>query len=155
MNPAREDTHMKKMALVIPPLFLAMGFLLETNTQAVAATEVKGTIKVAGISEPGKCEDLEALVSSQELTKPPLGGPAWQRHAKATGIWAGGLCSYAVTVVPNSAFDVVVEPDVLCSVGYYVLSTTPAQTGWFKLSSGETKDQNFTVDSIKCQIPPK
>jgi hypothetical protein len=144
---------MKKMAIVVPSLFLALGLLLETNVQACAATEVKGTIKVAGITEPGKCEDLGAFVSSKE-TRPPLGVPVWQRSAKSTGSWAGGLCSYAVTVVPNSEFDVVVGTDVDCPGGYYVLSSDPAQAGWFKLSSGETKHQNFTVDSIKCQELP-
>jgi hypothetical protein len=139
---------MKNMAIVVPSLFLALGFLLETTAQAGAGTEVKGTIKVAGIVDPGKCDDLEALVSSKKTTG-LFRVPVWQRHATAAGSWASGSCTYAVNVVANSEFDVVLGAGD-CAFGYYSLTSSPAQAGWFKLSSGGTKDQNFTVDSITC-----
>jgi hypothetical protein len=104
---------MKKIAIVaVPSLFLALGFVFETNAHAGDPGVVKGTIKVAGAVTPGisglKCDDLEVEVSSKEMTSPPpgykgpwFGGvPVWQRHARATGTWASGSCSYVVTSCP-------------------------------------------------------
>jgi hypothetical protein len=159
---AWEETHMKKMAIVVASLFLALGFLLATNAQAGATAWVKGTIRVAGATYTGpsalpvtelKCGDLEVVMSSKE-TYPPLHfNPVWQRRVHATGRWASGSCSYAVTVVPNSEFNVVIyiDSDLSCDAGYNILTSIPAQAGWFKLSSGDTTDQDFTVGLIHCQ----
>lgn len=157
---------MKIKAIFTLSLFLTFGFLLGTNARAQDAV-VKGTIKVEGAKTEGftglKCDDIEVDVSSKEQTSPPpgykgiwlLGKPKWERHVKAAGSWDSGLCSYKVKVVANSDFDVVLSTDVEapCS-GYNAVSSTPLQAGWFKLKKGDTKEQNFTLDSIYC-IPIK
>jgi hypothetical protein len=138
----------------VPSLFLVLGFLLGTNAQAGAATEIKGTIKVTGANTAGypplKCDDLEVVVTSPATLGHTL-TPAWQRHANAMGSWASGSCSYAVAVVANNEFYISVYPNnipVPCD-GYNSLTDTPA-LGWLKLSSGQTKDQEFTLESITC-----
>jgi hypothetical protein len=146
-------------------LFLALGFVLEMNAQAAAATEVKGTIKVAGAkaNPPAppitKCDELEVLATSQARQKcgePICLLPAWQHHANATGNWSSGSCSYVVKVVAESEFNVSVYPSDNAPTcrGWLYVTTTPAESGGLKVSSGDSKDQNFTLDSIGCAPPP-
>ncbi len=146
-------------------LFLAFGLLFGTDAHAADAI-LKGTIKVAGAKTapiaPLKCDGVGVAVTSKEQTSAPPGfkgvwlpTPKWQRGARATGSWASGSCSYSIKVVPNSEFDVVLQAAEGSGCGGYdVVSSTPAQAGWFKVSKGDTKEQNFKLDSIYCQEVP-
>jgi hypothetical protein len=148
---------MKMRAIVTPSLFLAFGLLLGTTAHA---QDVKGTIKVAGANTGSltfKCDDMVVEAFSEEQTKPPPGykglwfsTPKWHRQAKATGSWSGGSCSYSVKVVAKSKFAVILSTDRLGSWDICDVSSTPPQAGWFKVSPGETKDQDFTLDAISC-----
>ena len=130
-------------------------------------TWVKGTIKVPANVATGNlagltCADINVSATSQDTNPPPPGGlfssPKWAHHVHATGNWASGTCSYALTVVPGSNFAVSAGgagPGVTGIKCYYVpMSITPAQAGWFKLPVGATKEQDFTVTGVTCATPP-
>jgi hypothetical protein len=117
--------------------------------------EVKGDIKVAGAKSPGftglQCDEIGIEVSSKDET-PPLGVPKWERHAKATGSWASGSCSYEVNVPANSEFQVHLLADmknVPCG-GYDTVTSTPAETDWVSVNVGGVKTQDFKLDSVGC-----
>ena len=146
---------MKIRAIITPTLFLASALLLASN--AHASTTVKGAIKVSGSigGVAGQCDDIIVYATSKAQVTPPPGqlggGPVWTRGAKATGNWSKGTCSYSVNVVANSDFQVTLGTDVENNcVGYYTVKSTPQQAGWFKLSNGSSKEQNFKVDSVPC-----
>jgi hypothetical protein len=136
---------------------LLLGLLAYTSYLGASAlaqgptTEVKGTIEVKGAKIGGvgvraaKCGDLSVSAVSKEYRGIE---PRWQRHASATGTWASGSCSYTVKVVANSEFHVLVFGGPCDS--FSTLVTTPAQSDWFKLAPGDTKEQNFTVTEIDC-----
>jgi hypothetical protein len=148
---------MKTRTIVVSSLFLAFGLLVGTRAQA---QEVKGDIKVSGTKGLTglKCADVVVEVASKEQTTPPPGWkgpwfatPKWQRSAKASGTWASGSCGYSVKVVANSEFNVhlAAETDVPCG-GYDYATSTPAQSGWLKVAKGDSKTQDFTLDSVTC-----
>jgi hypothetical protein len=130
-------------------------------------TWVKGTIKVPTNAATGNlagrtCGDIVVIANSQETKPPPPGGlissPKWTHSVRATGSWASGTCSYAVTVVPGQSFAVYADgaaPGATAVKCYYLgMSFAPSQAGWFKLPVGATKEQDFSLSSVSCGTPP-
>jgi hypothetical protein len=143
--------------------------VVATATIFVNYTWVKGTIKVPTAAAVGNlagltCADIHVSAVSQEQNPPPPGGlfqsPKWSHTVAATGSWASGTCSYALTVVPGHNFAVSAGgtgPGTAANaLKCYILpiSTTPAQAGWFKLALGATKEQDFTVTNVNCVSSP-
>lgn len=120
---------------------------------------VKGEIKVAGAKTQGfsalKCPQI-AIEAASESETPPVGVPKWERHARATGSWASGSCSYQIAVPPDQKFHVRLLAGmkaVPCG-GYDAVTSTPSETGWISVSPGGVKTEDFKLDSVAC-VPLK